>query len=84
MNYSIKIEGSALKQLKKIDIENRKRIINAIDLLKKNPFKGKQMVGKYKGLFRIRTGSYRIVYSIINDELVVLVLTIGHRREVYR
>jgi mRNA interferase RelE/StbE len=84
MSFSVRIEKTALKELKKIDSENQKRIIKLIDSLKEDPYKGKQMVGRYKGLFRVRSGDYRVVYSVINDELVVLVLTVGHRREVYR
>lgn len=45
---------------------------------------GEPLVGDLKGLWRYRTGDYRIVASIEEDRLVVLVVTVGHRREVYR
>lgn len=84
MTYSLSIKQSAAKALAKIDGENQQRIINAIDQLKTNPVAGSVLKGEFSGLRRIRVGSYRVVYEVQDEQLVILVIRIGHRREVYR
>ncbi|QOJ23240.1 MAG: type II toxin-antitoxin system RelE/ParE family toxin [Gammaproteobacteria bacterium] len=84
MIYSVSIKQSALKSLKNITYEDRLRIIEAIDQLKTNPAAGGVLKGEYSGLRRIRIGSYRVVYEVHDAQLTVLVIRIGHRREVYR
>lgn len=84
MTYFVSIKQSALKSLKNIAREDRLRIIEAIDQLKINPAAGGVLKGEYSGLRRIRIGSYRVVYEVHNEKLTVLVIRIGHRREIYR
>jgi mRNA interferase RelE/StbE len=60
------------------------RVASALDDLQRDPHQGKPLKGKLKGRYSYRVGSYRIVYLIRQQELVVLVIDIGHRREVYR
>ncbi len=84
MSYFIRIKQSARKALEKMPKEDRLRIITAIDLLKDNPAAGGVLKGEFSGLRRIRIGNYRVVYEVQNQELVVLVIRIGHRRDVYR
>ena len=83
MTFSIKIEASALKQLGAIDKPYRLLIIDQIDALAIDPFRGKQLKGQWKSLRRIRVGSYRVIYSVKTDILVVLIVQIGHRKDVY-
>ena len=83
MNYSVSIKQSALKSLKNITYADRLRIIEAIDQLKTNPAAGGALKGE-SGLRRIRIGTYRVVYEVHDAQLTVLVIRIGHRREVYR
>ena len=84
MTYSVKIAPSAERQLRKFDPQVRRRVQAAIDLLAYGPRPPKaiQLVGG-SGEWRVRTGDYRIVYEIHDDELIVLVLRLGHRREIY-
>lgn len=84
MSYSIRIKQSAAKALATIAREERERIVEAIDRLRENPLAGGVLKGEFSGLRRIRIGSYRIVYEVQERELVILVVRIGHRREVYR
>ncbi len=84
MTYSLSIKQSAAKALAKIEGEDRQRIINAIDQLKTNPAAGSVLKGEFSGLRRIRVGNYRVVYEVQDEKLVILVIRIGHRREVYR
>jgi mRNA interferase RelE/StbE len=76
---------AAARQLRKFDPPVRRRIQAAIDLLAGDPRPplAIPLVGG-AGEWRVRTGDYRIVYGIEDDRLLVLVLSIGHRREIYR
>ena len=84
MTYFIRIKGSAAKELKRIERPVRVRIVEAIDGLAENPLRGTALKGELKGLRRIRVGEYRIVYEIQDQALVVLVVRVRHRRDVYR
>lgn len=84
MIYSISIKQSALKALQKIDSPQRARLIEAIDKLKTNPNAGSVLKGEFSGLRRIRIGDYRIVYEVQNQQLIILVVRVAHRREVYK
>lgn len=85
--YSIEISPSALKSLERIRRNNRNialRIENAIDNLKANPLLGKKLLGELSYLRSLRVAEYRILYSIIEKRLLIQLLKIAHRREVYR
>lgn len=88
MTWNIKLEASALKALKKLDAAVRRRIEDYIDRLaeEENPrARGIALQGTaYEGLWRYRVGDYRLICQIRDQELVILVLEIGHRREIYR
>lgn len=82
--YSLKIKQSALKELQKINKQERIRVIAAIEQLAENPHIGKLLKGEFSGLRRIRSGNYRVIYEINEGEVLVLVLRIAHRKQVYR
>ena len=84
MSYSIRIKGSAARELEKVAKPDRLRIVNAIDRLAENPFLGNVLKGDLRGLRRLRLGDYRVLYEVRRDELVVLVVRVAHRREAYR
>lgn len=84
MSYSIKVKDSARKALLKLPRQIRMRLIEAIDRLVEEPFAGGVLKGEFGGLRRLRVGQYRIIYEVFKGELTVLVVRIGHRREVYR
>ena len=84
MPYSLKIKQSAYKELQRLDKKERIRIVSAIDKLKENPHIGKALKGELSGLRRIRSGNYRVIYEINEGEVLVLVLRIAHRKQVYR
>lgn len=83
MNYSIKIKASAAKSLREVAKAERIQIIDAIDRLTEEPLAGGVLKGEFSGLRRLRVGQYRIVYEVSEGELTVLVVRIGHRRDVY-
>ncbi len=85
VTYRISLAPSAARQLRKLDPQARRRVQAAVELLatEPRPPAAIRLVGG-SGEWRIRTGDYRIVYEIGEDQLIVLVVRIGHRREVYR
>lgn len=85
MTYRIEFTPSARKQFTRLPHEVLRRVDAHLLVLAENPFpSGAQKIGGSIGLFRVRVGDYRIVYTIERRALVVLVVRIGHRREVYR
>jgi mRNA interferase RelE/StbE len=84
MTYRITLAPAAARQLRKFDPQVRRRIQAALELLSDNPRPpaATELIGG-AGEWRIRTGDYRIVYEIEDERLLVLVLRMGHRREIY-
>lgn len=84
MAYSIQIKPSAQKDLLKLPPQTQTRLLDAIQTLSVNP--RPSGIKKLQGheLYRLRVGDYRIIYAIQDQELLILVATIGHRKDVYR
>ena len=84
MSCSIEILRVAQKQLAKIDRASQQRIIDGIRSLTEDPrpFGCKKLSGR--PAWRIRIGPYRVIYEIHDDRLLVLVVAIGDRKDVYR
>jgi mRNA interferase RelE/StbE len=83
--YSIELTNKAEKELKQLSSDHQTRIAKALVELKINP--RPHGVKKLKGqsdIYRIRAGDYRVVYEIVDLEIRVVVIAIGHRRDVYR
>jgi mRNA interferase RelE/StbE len=85
MTYTIEMSTSAAKAVAKLEKANRLRIVGAIELLSVDPRPpgAKMLRGGEHGRWRIRVGEYRIVYAIEDDRLLILLLRVAHRREVY-
>ena len=84
VSYSVRIKRSAAKELARVPRRARLLVIRAIDSLGEQPLAGSSLKGGLRGLRRIRVGEYRIVYELLNDELVVLVVRVAHRSDAYR
>ncbi|MBK8470005.1 MAG: type II toxin-antitoxin system RelE/ParE family toxin [Candidatus Phosphoribacter sp.] len=85
MTYRIQVAPGAIRQLRKLEPSARRRVQAAIELLAEQPRPGgaKKLVGGGSE-WRVRTGDYRVVYEIRDNVLLVLVLAIGHRRDIYQ
>ncbi|MGV1035513.1 MAG: type II toxin-antitoxin system RelE family toxin [Candidatus Nanopelagicales bacterium] len=83
--YSVQLVPSAARQLKKLDPAAKARIQGVIELLQDDPRPpgAKKLVGG-NGELRVRSGNYRVVYDIDDGVVLILVLAIGHRKDVYR
>lgn len=85
MTYRIDLSPVASRQLRKLDPSARRRVQAAIELLATEPRPpGAKKLIRGAGEWRVRTGDYRIVYEINDGVLVILVLAVGHRREIYQ
>jgi mRNA interferase RelE/StbE len=84
VTYRVSLAPSAARELRKFDPDVRRRIQAALELLaaEPRPPAATRLVGG-SGAWRVRTGNYRIVYEINDDRLLILVLRMAHRREVY-
>ena len=84
MTHRIQFSPAAVRQLRKLDGHAQRRIQAVVEPLAQEPRPAgtKKLVGG-QGEWRVRTANYRIVYEIDDGVLVVLVLAVGHRREVY-
>lgn len=88
MAYKVELSKRFQKSLRKIPNESAKRILKTLkdigDSEDDPRSQGKPLVGHLRGLWRYRVGDYRIICDIYDDELVVIVLDVGHRREIYK
>jgi mRNA interferase RelE/StbE len=84
MGYQLLIEKKAKKQLSSISEPYFTRIVDAIEKLsfEPRPMGSRKLIGRDG--YRLRVGDYRIIYSIKDKELVIFVLEIGHRKDIYK
>jgi len=83
--YQVKVAEEAAKFIRKQDKRIQRQIINNIRELAQNPrSQGCKKLQGYKELYRIRSGNYRIVYTIREKMLLVFVVRVAHRKDIYR
>jgi mRNA interferase RelE/StbE len=83
--FKVEYAKGVLKDLKKLPKEVREQALEVVEkILAAEPHAGKPLTGPYKGLWKYRIGDYRIIYSIERDRLVIFVLRIRHRKDVYQ
>ncbi|MBZ9596224.1 MULTISPECIES: type II toxin-antitoxin system RelE family toxin [Streptomyces] len=87
MKYAFRFTAAAQRQLRAIDRPAAMRILASLTALGDDPYREDADVKKLtgpSGLYRLRVGSYRIAYQVLDGELVILVVKVGDRRDVYR
>jgi mRNA interferase RelE/StbE len=83
--YSIEVSATAERQLRKLSKRNQHSVINVIKQLGVEPRpRGCRKLRAYDDIYRVKTGVFRILYSVEDGHLLVLVLKIGHRKGIYR
>ena len=85
--YKIEFANSAAKELTKIaraDAKLYSRLITIIQTLQTDPYQGKKLKGPLKDNFSLRVGNYRILYAIYKEKLIIYIIDLGHRKEIYR
>lgn len=84
-SYEIEISRTAEKQLRKLPPADQRRVAKAMLALGDDPFpRGSRKLSGYEDVFRIRVGRYRILYSVSEKSLIIIVLKVGHRKDIYR
>jgi mRNA interferase RelE/StbE len=83
--YKIEVSRTAEQQLRKLDVEDRRRVVQALIGLGEDPHPpGSRKLSGYTDVFRIRVGVFRVIYSVEGRKLIVIILKLGHRKDVYR
>ncbi len=85
--FNIEFSSTAVQDLRKLNHANRKLLISLskhIDSLSVNPFSGKPLKGDKKGCYSFRYSAYRIIYEIYQIPKTILIIRIGHRKDIYR
>lgn len=83
MSWTIEYTSSAAKAIRKLDPPVRRQVKAAVERLAEDPTRGKPLQLTLQGLRSWRTSEWRIVYRADHERVVVLVIAVGHRREVY-
>ncbi|MGZ3633060.1 MAG: type II toxin-antitoxin system RelE family toxin [Parachlamydiaceae bacterium] len=85
MKYEVEVIGSAKKALKNIEAQYIKKILERIDFLQIDPrhYRSIKLSGK-ENTYRTRVGKYRIVYEIYDEKVLVIVVNVDHRKDIYR
>ncbi len=85
--YSLKLLGQAVDDLKRIDRAHQKIIKAKLKILADNPLALKNNIGRLSGtgemIFRLRVGTYRVIFKKEQAELIILIIRIGHRKNIY-
>ena len=85
MSYTVRLDSRTLKTLDRLPGDMHGRVMRKLEALQEDPRPvGVEKLAGPEDLYRVRVGDWRIVYAIRDRELVVIVIRIGHRREVYR
>jgi mRNA interferase RelE/StbE len=82
--YRVVIEKKASRALVALDQHHRARITGAIELLARNPYPPAARKLSNRLAYRVRVGDYRIIYSVQESTITIVVVAIGHRKDVYR
>jgi len=80
--FTVIFDGKALERLEKLDKKNRERIFNKIMSTKEDPFHYFEKLTK-RNFYKLRVGDYRVIADINENEIKILVLLIGHRKNIY-
>lgn len=83
MTYAVIISPTAEKQLSKLEKTVQERILNALDRIKVRPYNFVKKLAGYP-YFRLRVGDYRVILGIQNENLNILVIEVGHRKNIYK
>ncbi len=81
--YLVELRPQAVKHLRELNTKDQLRIVGAIELLSENPLPPKSLKLKGREGYRIRVGNFRIIYTFNSTQLIILIVDIARRREVY-
>lgn len=82
--YKVKITRKTEKYINKLSKKDQERVLSGLEKLEEDPHIGKKLVGDLNGYYSLRVWPFRIVYRIKRKQLLVFVLKVGHRKDVYK
>ena len=82
--YKIIYTREAKTAIDKLTLKKKRQVKDAIGRIARKPKIGKQLTHELTGLLSYRSGTYRIIYRIYHKEVLVLILTVGHRKDIYK
>ena len=80
----IRWERRAVKEAAVLPRKDQRRVVEAVEGLLEDPLAGEPLAAQWKGLRRLRAGQYRVLYGFDGKELLIAVVRVGHRKDVYR
>ena len=86
-SYEIELTKSAVKEFKKLPKKIKEKVLETFSFLSLNPFSEILKVKKMKGpdsLYRVKLDNYRVVYEIQNKKIIIVIIKIGHRKDIYQ
>ena len=81
--HKVVFTEEAKKRISKLDERTKAKIKIACEEIGTDPLIGKPLTRELKGRFSYRVGNYRIIYRVYRDQVMVLILTVGHRKDIY-
>ena len=84
MKYQLSFTERAKKDIEHTSPSFYPRLLRAFELISENPHVGKTLKGNLRGQYSYRVGDHRIIYEILREKILVIILKIGHRKEIYR
>lgn len=85
MTYAVEIDTKAAREIRALPRHEQERILQKVMALAENPrLAGSVKLSGREGFWRIRSGNYRVIYEFMDARLVIVVVKVGHRRDVYR
>lgn len=83
--YSVEFRPEARNNLRRLSKANSQHVLNKINWLANNfdAVSQEALTGEFKGLFKLRIGDYRVIYSVIHEERLIVIHLVGHRRSIY-
>jgi len=84
MSYSVRVLPAAVRSIRKLPAEGKRRVQAVIELLAEDPRPPSAIKLTARPEWRVRSGDYRVIYRIDDEVLIVVVVDAGHRRDVYR
>ncbi len=84
-SYRVEVKRSAQKEIRKLPVTTRKRVVTKIRRLSADPLPaGTEKIKGADNAYRLRQGNYRIAYALFKQKLTVIIVRVGHRKEAYR
>ena len=84
-HHEVEVSRTAEKQLRKLPRDVQERVVRRMLLLAEDPFpQGARTLAGYDDVYRVRVGRYRILYSVWQRRMVIIILKVGQRKDVYR